>query len=155
MSRLPVRGDAACHDEVTMGWMHVETPEGPLTIAAIHLSWPYPFPQARQARLAAEALQDVKGPLFVAGDFNAMPWSHAVATIAEASRTRLVPGFRPSFENVPVWPGLSIDHVLADPSIPVHVALGPFSGSDHRALIARLDYGHPPAEAPIFTASRQ
>lgn len=84
-------------------------------------------------------------PMVVAGDFNAAPWSGAVAAVARITGTAIVGGLRPTWLPVaaPDWlrriAGLPIDHVLVSPEIAVERAQGfAIPGSDHRGVLVRL-----------------
>jgi len=61
-------------------------------------------------------LRGLAGPVILADDFNAAPWSHAVAKVAEASRTKMVPGIRMTIDvnAIPWLPSvpIPIDHAL-------------------------------------------
>ncbi|MBB3287689.1 MULTISPECIES: endonuclease/exonuclease/phosphatase family protein [unclassified Rhizobium] len=86
----------------------------PVNFASVHLSKPY-FDAFHQIELGllAPALNDVKGPLILAGDFNA-------SVIAPDMREFLAAtGLRHAFPEPATWPialgayGVSIDHVFA------------------------------------------
>ena len=74
---------------------------------------------------------------FIAGDFNATPWTPVFADI---------PGKRiGAYLLAPTWQsklpllGLPIDHMMASPALRVsRYEVGPDLGSDHRALLARV-----------------
>ena len=86
----------------------------------------------------ADALKDQPGPLVVAGDFNATPYTPAFAEFVRVARltaSRRYPGTYPQFAGAL---GLPIDHVLVrDIHIDEIEALDAF-GSDHRPLRAEL-----------------
>ena len=75
-------------------------------------------------------------PAIVGGDFNATPW-------CEALRGAPVRIGNPLAESTWLtrWPfiGLPIDHLFVTESVRVSAyKVGPFLGSDHRALVARI-----------------
>jgi endonuclease/exonuclease/phosphatase (EEP) superfamily protein YafD len=119
------------------------TPEGRITIAGVHPNPPMSIAtsQLNQAyfRALGALLAEREGPVVVAGDFNATPWSWAmrdfVATAALERFGRPVPTF-------PAWLGplgIPIDHVLAGGGARVlSLAAGPPHGSDHRPVVARV-----------------
>lgn len=96
--------------------------------------------RARNALMQAlaEELRRYDGPLVVAGDFNATPYTPVFAEFlatAGLTTTRAYPGTYPQFAGVF---GLPIDHVLVrDAHIAAIEALDAF-GSDHRPLRADL-----------------
>ncbi|MCO1655324.1 endonuclease/exonuclease/phosphatase family protein [Pseudonocardia humida] len=83
------------------------------------------------------------GPAVVAGDFNAtLDYSllrsatRGCSNAADQRGQGLVPSW-PSW--LPDWVGPQIDHVFAtDPIVAEHFAMREITGSDHRAVIARL-----------------
>jgi len=109
-----------------------------------HLDWPAPLGRKReQFNLLAQAVRQVEGPMLLAGDFNATPWSYAFRDFvgaAELTRhTRNLPTF-PALIYVLDWsdtlPFLPIDHVLSRNGVAVHrVARGEAASSDHYAVV--------------------
>ncbi|HEU0222179.1 MAG TPA: endonuclease/exonuclease/phosphatase family protein [Paracoccaceae bacterium] len=121
----------------SMAWMRVRTGAGELTVASVHLRRPWPAGQAVQVAQLGRRLARLERPILIGGDFNAMPWSRAVARLAEATRAERVPGLRLTFREPWLGLRLPIDHFLADPALePVRIALGPEMGSDHLPLVA-------------------
>ncbi|MGN6779285.1 endonuclease/exonuclease/phosphatase family protein [Rhizobium sp.] len=86
----------------------------PVNFASVHLSKPY-FDAFHQIELGllAPALNDVKGPLIVAGDFNASVITPDMRDFLAAT------GLRHAFPEPATWPiaagayGITIDHVFA------------------------------------------
>ena len=154
LSRLPRAPGASegCAEGEGMAWIRVMAGGRPVSVASLHLNWPYPFRQERQIGRLENHLRKIPRPVILAGDFNAAPWSHAVARIAAATDTRVADGLRFSFDigfrgwwpTVPV----PIDHILLPADLAaVDVMLGPGPGSDHRSVIARLALPQSPALA--------
>lgn len=145
LSRLPeARGEAkGCIEGGGMAWMRVLAGGQELSVATLHLHWPWPFQQNRQIGELEQYLQALPHPVVLAGDFNAAPWSHAVRRVAAAADASVVPGLRFSFgirfgNWGPRLP-LPIDHILLSGDItPLDIRLGPGPGSDHRSIIAQL-----------------
>lgn len=114
-------------------------------IAALHLEWPWPFTQAENVEELRPYFERLQGPMIVAGDFNATPWSQTVRQIAEASKTSSVDGLRPSWllngtlAQAARWIGMPLDHILVSDRISgTRVeTLGPV-GSDHLPLLLRF-----------------
>lgn len=83
-------------------------------------------------------------PLIVAGDFNAVPWSHTMHELAAQAEVRLVRrglGLTRTFRPMPGF-GLPIDHVLVSDAWQVlGLEYGPPGGSDHTPLIVDLRLG--------------
>jgi endonuclease/exonuclease/phosphatase (EEP) superfamily protein YafD len=78
----------------------------------------------------------------IVGDFNATPWSSGFrALLSESGYINSQRGFgiQPTWPSILPALGIPIDHCLHSGELTtVERALGPFLGSDHRALIIRL-----------------
>lgn len=145
LSRLPrARGEAqGCIEGQGLSWIRVIAGGQELTVASLHLHWPWPFRQHRQIGELEKYLRILPRPVLLAGDFNAAPWSHAVQRVADATGDSVAPGLRFSFgiQFSPWTPSLPIpiDHILLPGDItPLDLQLGPELGSDHRPIVARL-----------------
>lgn len=148
-SRLPFASDhekrRGCVVGEGLGWVRVMVGNRPVTVASVHLTWPFPFGQNAQVDRLEAHLQALPHPVVVGGDFNAAPWSHSVNRVGEAAGASVVEGlrltlYRPSLKWVPGL-GLPIDHILAAPGMIAHaIKRGPYVGSDHLPVIARLGF---------------
>lgn len=145
MSRLPMAPGAAkgCIKGQGMAWMQVMAGGRPVSVASLHLHWPYPFAQSDQIDRLESHLKQLPRPVLLAGDFNAAPWSHAVKRIAQATDTDVAAGLRFSFDirfNRWIPPiAIPIDHILLPEGLaPLDVRLGPGPGSDHLSVVARI-----------------
>ncbi|MEV0808814.1 endonuclease/exonuclease/phosphatase family protein [Micromonospora sp. NPDC050200] len=113
----------------------LDTPHGPLTVAATHLSF-VPGWNAHQLRRVVRALRALPAPRILLGDLN-LP----------AGPARLLSGWRPLGRR-PTYPAaaprVQLDHILADrhgldrlpPVTAVHTPLSTIS--DHRPLVVDL-----------------
>ena len=131
-------------DDAGVALVWVKFPDLGLTVATTHLSrpfWTRGVAQSVQIDALAKHLRQLEGPLLLAGDFNATPWSAAYARLIEAA------GIRRAGRRLNVtwpawlWPfsGIPIDHVFTKGMTrSIDVRTGPGNGSDHRALIATL-----------------
>lgn len=149
LSRHPVVPGSERCDLFRASVARVETPEGPLWLVSAHLRWPWPLDQAGQVEALAAALAALDGPKVVGGDFNAVPWSHAVRRLSEALGARPVGPAPATLRLGGVLP-LPIDHVLA--TGPGRVARRPLAGSDHHGLLARVAPFDAWPEAPPWSA---
>ncbi|MFC4017445.1 endonuclease/exonuclease/phosphatase family protein [Micromonospora sp. GCM10011542] len=124
------------HDEPRVVLAAVlDTPHGPLTVAATHLSF-VPGWNARQLRQTVRALRALPTPRVLLGDLN-LP----------AGAARLISGWRPLGRR-PTYPAgqprVQLDHILADRHAvtqlpPVTAVTAPLSTiSDHRPLLVDL-----------------
>jgi endonuclease/exonuclease/phosphatase (EEP) superfamily protein YafD len=134
-----------CHPAVRFGWTTIVVDGSPVTLGALHLSWPAPFGQKHEIGPLERDLQALPVPILLAGDFNAATWSGAVSRLAAAARAFRAPGYRPSWtpkewpDALAGWIGLPIDHVL----VPAEVAVVDIrtldrTGSDHRPVLTDL-----------------
>ncbi|GHE86585.1 endonuclease/exonuclease/phosphatase [Aliiroseovarius zhejiangensis] len=143
-SRWPiVPGSGFCAEADGLAAMQVTTPRGPVWVVSIHLHWPWPKSQpAHIARLSPVlsrlANDDSGAPLVIGGDFNMVPWSHAMARLTEISRTERIGPPHVTLTKMRGWMRVPIDHVLVsggDGSVQRLERLG----SDHFGLFARFD----------------
>ena len=91
-------------------------------------------------QVAAMARRE-SGPVIVAGDLNATPWSHAMQPLVAAGLrdTQLGRGFSATWQrNIPIF-AIPIDHLLLGGNIAASARwTGPDLGSDHHPVIADL-----------------
>jgi endonuclease/exonuclease/phosphatase (EEP) superfamily protein YafD len=108
-----------------------------------------PFERLTHIQVAAlEGIAaDVASPVVVMGDFNAAPWAWSVARAAEVTGTRVLGGYRVTWQGsyqtplgaVPEPWGHQIDQVLLSEEIGVEaVEMLALPGSDHRGVLLRL-----------------
>ena len=122
----------------------VDMPGGAVTIGTIHAYWPWPFSQHAQVDKWASRLERLSGPIILAGDFNAAPWSHSVEKVAIASNTKVVPGLRmtigvKALPFVPAVP-IPIDHILLSQDFCAASArVMPSIGSDHYPILVEIN----------------
>jgi endonuclease/exonuclease/phosphatase (EEP) superfamily protein YafD len=126
--------------------MQAETPDGPLWVASLHLHWPFPFQQPEQVNHLLPILEALEGPVLLGGDFNMVPWSHAVDALAQATTTQMsgyaggtfAPSYHRKGQNLFAWmPHLPIDHILVPKDgAPIALQRRERFGSDHHGLLA-------------------
>lgn len=113
----------------------------PLTLLAIHMVKPWFFGFAEKDDwFAATTLRESSGPVVMAGDFNAAPWSRRMQALVRCCGVRF-PRRPPA-----TWPaaagpfGVPIDHMLTAGGARL-VSLAPWGeglGSNHRGLLAGI-----------------
>ncbi len=122
----------------------VETPLGPVTVAGLHMTRPWPFQiqweQIRQAEGLSAWARTVDGPLVVAGDFNSVSSARIGRQIRDQGGLTPAPGWPGTWPaQLPAFATLTIDQVYRSPELAiVDRRLGLPTGSDHRPVITRF-----------------
>ncbi len=136
-SRFPeVEGQSLCIEGLGLAAMQVEAPGGPVWLVSIHLHWPWPHGQADQLDQILPVLEGLEGPVLIGGDFNMVPWSHALGQVMRASGSAVLGPTQGTRALIEEWVDLPIDHVLAPEG--GQVTYRPQFGSDHAGLLARV-----------------
>ena len=118
--RIPYAANrqTSCIAELGFGRVNVMFGDTQITIGSFHAWWPWPLNQYEQIDLLTEHWKNIDGATIIAGDFNAAPWSHAVARVAQATSTQVPAGavfsWGPAAGNntFPELRPLPIDHAL-------------------------------------------
>ncbi|MBC2884768.1 endonuclease/exonuclease/phosphatase family protein [Ochrobactrum sp. CM-21-5] len=151
LSRRPFseNGQTSCIGDGLLAVAPIDFGGTSVNVAALHFSWPWPRWQPYQLQYIEPVLHELKGPLVIAGDFNAVPWSNTVRRVEAASDTRHLTGIGGTWlvHYLPVtlapYLGLPIDQILVSPEIETpKVSVREDAGSDH--LPVRLDFSVPP-----------
>lgn len=148
-SRWPIARRRALDGENHLA-AEAETPLGPLTVFAVHLTRPWPFQyqwgQIIQTMGLTKSRQAVSGPLIVAGDFNAVSSARIGRQVRDDMRLIAAPGWPGTWPaQLPSPLGITIDQVYRTPDLAlVERRLGRQSGSDHRPVIARFTLAETP-----------
>ncbi|MER5886057.1 endonuclease/exonuclease/phosphatase family protein [Streptomyces sp. NPDC001941] len=149
ISRRPLTGEAVVPGTLGMPGATLRLPGGTVRVQLAHPMPPLPSQVGlwqRETRAVRDAVRAVRGPVLVAGDFNASQdhaafrdlldtaGLHDSARLAGASRT-------PSWPNEGVLPAyVQIDHVLVSDHFSVRSArFLDLAHTDHRALLVELD----------------
>jgi endonuclease/exonuclease/phosphatase (EEP) superfamily protein YafD len=122
----------------------VQTPSGPVTVAGVHLTRPWPFEYQWGQIIQAQSLIDwrnsVEGPLVIAGDFNSVSSARIGRMIRSEAGLVAAPGWPgtwPSF--LPAEAGITIDQVYRSPDLALtERRIARHTGSDHRPVVVRL-----------------
>lgn len=127
-------------------WQQILLDKKPINIVAIHTYWPYPYTQPEQIEKIKPIFKHIKGSTLIAGDFNAVAWSHTLKEIEKASHTKVVEGLRWTIElkkQLPLIPHfkLPIDHLLLSKEFQVKsIFVDKELGSDHRPVVSEIWY---------------
>ena len=128
-----------------------ETPLGPVTIAGVHMTRPWPYQiqweQIRQANGLAQWARSVEGPVIAAGDFNSVSSARIGGIVKDDGGLIPAPGWPGTWPTrLPAAASITIDQVYRSPELAlVERALGRPTGSDHRPVITRFVRAEPPA----------
>ncbi len=106
---------------------------GGFTVVGTHLARPTDGEdwQARDLADVAAHVSAQQGPVIVAGDFNATPWSYALHGFRARTGLCGAPGYRPSWPDWLGAVGLPIDQVFVSPGLGVTAEVLAAAGSDH------------------------
>lgn len=147
ISRRPfVAGSAGqCLKDSNVAIQAIEFGGQPVTIASLHLHWPWPEQQPQELAEILPALGRLKattGGALLAGDLNAATWSHTANAIAKATATTPLHysgGSWAPLELPSSWTpyiGLPIDNVFSNTGIEVlSMERQPSIGSDHLPML--------------------
>lgn len=143
---------AFAHAAIDLGGERVD-------VAALHMGWPWPFEQPWQIPRLAPLLARLDGTAVVAGDLNAVPWSHAARRLAAAAGARILPGIGPTWlhRRLPQallrWIGLPLDNVMAKGGIvPGRLETLGHVGSDHLPVLLEFSLRQREMEAETLKA---
>ncbi|MEQ1950677.1 endonuclease/exonuclease/phosphatase family protein [Mesorhizobium yinganensis] len=126
-------------------------------IAALHLGWPWPYPQHWEIGGLTPYFQRIGETAILAGDLNAVPWSQATSRVAEAGGLTLMPSPGATWFPFGVpeslrFAGLPIDNVLAKGGVEIHsIRTLDSVGSDHLPVLVEFSLKPKPAEPELAT----
>jgi endonuclease/exonuclease/phosphatase (EEP) superfamily protein YafD len=165
LSRRPFfeNGVPLCSNSGALAVGTVDFNGTPVTVASLHLKWPWPHGQAQQLAAMAVDFAKIKTtghPVLIGGDMNAAPWSAAVGSISSQTGTRIVLQVRGTWllPRLPAsWTrfvGLPIDNILASDRIIVNrLDAGPAFGSDHVPFSVEFSISTPEPAAEMQPVS--
>jgi endonuclease/exonuclease/phosphatase (EEP) superfamily protein YafD len=137
---------SACLHQQGILWSEIKVDETSINIVSLHTYWPYPYKQSEQIEVIKPLFKHIQTPTIIAGDFNAVAWSHTVKTIEDASNTQTIKGLRWTIElasQLPLFPYLKlpIDHVLISEEFEAEsIYIDKDLGSDHLPVVSSLKY---------------
>jgi len=140
LTTLPVvDGGEFCLRGLGMVGLQVIGPDNqPVWVVSIHLNWPYPYTQFEQSKRIAAHIEQLEGPVLIAGDFNMVPWGSSVRRIGSAADSQVF-GQALNTHNLGSWMmPMPIDNLLVPRGTTGTAELRPFMGSDHLGIKARI-----------------
>jgi endonuclease/exonuclease/phosphatase (EEP) superfamily protein YafD len=121
--------------------VEVTGPQGPLWLVSVHLHWPWPYRQSAQLKDLLPLVETMESPVVMAGDFNMVPWSNALAALRWAGGVENAGPTRATYLGFAPWLRLPIDQILAPGGGLVETR--PALGSDHLGLRAVVHLAAP------------
>ncbi|MDR7031754.1 endonuclease/exonuclease/phosphatase family protein [Mesorhizobium sp. BE184] len=146
LSRRPFKEgtEPACFARGALAVAAVDLGGTTADVAAIHLSWPWPFEQPWQLSHLAEPLSRLGETAIMAGDCNATPWSAAVRRVARAGGLKIMASAGPTWQYMKLpemlrFAGLPIDQVFSKGDIFVNsIRTLASTGSDHLPVLVEF-----------------
>ncbi|KQS56553.1 endonuclease [Brevundimonas sp. Leaf363] len=126
-----------------------ETPIGPVSLIAVHLTrpWPYQYQwgQITQTIALTERASTLPRPMIVAGDFNSVSSARIGRQIRRDNGLIAAPGWPGSWPAaLPGAARINIDQIYRSPDLAfVRRSLGAPTGSDHRPVIVEIRRARP------------
>lgn len=143
-SRLPLTPIPDRADGLHAVGATLRTPIGPVHLLGVHLTRPWPFQeqwgQISQTMALQAIVEDLDGPVLVAGDFNSVSSARIGRQVRDDVGLHPAPGFPGTWPAVLPSPlGMTIDQVWATPDLAfVSRRLGKATGSDHRPVVTEI-----------------
>lgn len=153
-SRLPFdqQEDGACPSDAygTTRTAHIlarfQTEDGKaFSVITTHMDWPIPVARQReQLDALSEVVDEIEGPMILAGDFNSTAWSYSLRQFVAGNglvrETMNLLTFPMSWYYFGAWrdtlPFLPLDHVMTRNGIVVHeIHAGRATASDHLPVV--------------------
>lgn len=132
----------------------VQTPLGPITVAGLHMTRPWPYQiqweQIRHAESLIDWANATPGPVVAAGDFNSVSSARIGRMIRKETSLIPAPGWPGTWPSaLPAFAGITIDQVYRTPDLALtDRSLGRDTGSDHRPVITRFAKARASAAPP-------
>jgi endonuclease/exonuclease/phosphatase (EEP) superfamily protein YafD len=138
------RADEPFWMSLIIRWVRLGVNGKIVELAGVHLARPF-YPELQQADIEAVTafVQSRTGPLIVAGDFNAAPWTVKLKTFTKETGLGRFNSYYPTWpmrwQSTPLLPIVPIDNVFASSHFAkIGTTVGPRLGSDHRPVIADI-----------------
>jgi endonuclease/exonuclease/phosphatase (EEP) superfamily protein YafD len=137
LSRWPmIEGSARCLRGQGVTAIQVRMPEGPVWVMSVHLETPDKPLHDRMVGDLGPEIAALRGPKVIGGDFNALPLSNSVLSLARSAGANRIGQSVTTYRLNPLV-GVPIDHVLASGGRGQITQL-PLIGSDHYGVLAEF-----------------
>ncbi|ODR99179.1 hypothetical protein AUC68_03925 [Methyloceanibacter methanicus] len=127
-----------------VNWARLDVDGTPVDLVGAHMARPfYPVQQKSDIETLTRFVRSRTGPVIVAGDFNATPWTHKLRRFsAETGLGRLntyAPTWPARWRAIPLLQLLPIDNVFVSQHLAkIDLSIGPRLESDHLPVIADI-----------------
>lgn len=134
LSKHPFAGEQKCSSWRALAAAPITISGQHVWLVSAHIPWPWPHDSASNEQAALALLKDLNGPIVIAGDFNAFPWTPRVGRMASLTNTILAGPTRPTliYRHIP----LPIDLILSPQG--GRTERRPLLGSDHHGIVGDL-----------------
>lgn len=129
-----------------VAWAKLDVDGREVNIVGAHMSRPfYASQQKNDYDHLTKFVQSLTGPVIVAGDFNAAPWTHKAhkfsATTGLGRFNTFVPTWPARWKALPLVPVLPIDNVFVSPQLTkIDLSVGNRLESDHLPVVADIAF---------------
>lgn len=136
------RTDEPCWRSLIVNWARLNVNGTQVDLVGTHMARPfYPIQQETDFETLTSFVLSRTGPVIIAGDFNATPWTHKIKQFsAETGLARLntfAPTWPARWKTLPLLPLLPIDNIFVSPHLAkIDLSIGPRLDSDHLPVIA-------------------
>lgn len=129
-----------------VAWARLDVRGREVDVVGAHMSRPfYASQQKNDFEHLTKFVQSLNGPVIVAGDFNAAPWTDKAQKFAAATGLGRLNTFSPTWparwKSLPLVPVLPIDNVFVSPPLAkIDLTVGRRLESDHLPVIADIAF---------------
>ncbi len=135
-SRIPFASTPECSIKRSFLVASVVINGEKIHVISLHFPWPWPMNTQSAEEETWDMLETLMGPVVIAGDFNAMPWSERVSRIKTATATNIAGPVSNTLNHRKLPIPLPLDFALAPGGGTVEVR--PLLGSDHHGIVADI-----------------
>lgn len=129
-----------------VAWARLDVRGREVNVVGAHMSRPfYPSQQKSDFEHLTKFVRSMTGPVIVAGDFNAAPWTQKAHNFSTATGLGRLNTFSPTWpvrwKAVPLVPVLPIDNVFVSPQLTkINLTVGRRLESDHLPVVADIAF---------------
>mgnify|MGYP001812173608 FL=1 len=131
-----------CWRSLIINWARLDVNGTQVDLVGTHMARPfYPNQQETDFETLTSFVLSRPGPVIVASDFNAAPWTHKIQHFSAETGLAYLNTFAPTWpvrwKTLPLLPLLPIDNIFVSPHLAkIDLSIGPRLESDHLPVIA-------------------